>query len=241
MAVVASTPTNLVAELKSDKDIRFVPIFSPYTHELSKRDWYKNANLAQQFQAGLQARLYYGLGEVHFMSGYPPRLNNPVFVDLLAIAAKYDVPSLIHIDSANASLFKQLCQSHPNQRLIFAHAGGNLTAEAIRTLLADCENVWIDLAARDPWRYGGFTDNNDTILSPWRHLIIDYSLRFITGTDPVWRVTRTQSWDQADDGWDHYQELYRYHQNWLAQLPPTVARKIAWDNVLTVYGISETQ
>ena len=234
--MVAGTPSELALELREAGGDWIVPLFSPYTHELGKRDWYKNEQLPAMFEAALQSKRYFGLGEVHFMSGFPPRLDNPVFIKLLAIAKTYRVPSLIHIDSADSSLFQRLCQDHPDQTFVFAHAGGNLAADAIRGLLQTCKTVWIDLSARDPWRYGGLTDNQGKLLSSWRQLILDFPDRFITGTDPVWRVTRTQSWDQPDDGWDHYDQLYQYHLGWLSQLPAAVAQKIAWDNPRRVYG-----
>jgi len=241
LAIVAGTPTALALELRQKQQVgqRIVPLFSPYTHELGKRDWFKNAGLAKSFEAGLRDRQYFGLGEVHFMAGFPPRLDNAVFVELLKIAKKFRVSSLIHIDSADASLFLRLCREHPQQKLIFAHAGGNLGAAEIRRVLQQCPMAWIDLSARDKWRYGGLLNKRGRLLNAWRKLILDYPAKFITGTDPVWRVTRTQSWDQADDGWDHYVELLHYHQAWLRQLPTSVADKIVWDNVLQAYSVSQ--
>jgi predicted TIM-barrel fold metal-dependent hydrolase len=52
----------------------------------------------------------------------------------------------------------------------------------------------------------------------------------MTGTDPVWGVTRTQRWDEPDEGWDHYHELIEFHRNWLSQLPPDVEHKVRLDN-----------
>lgn len=243
LAIVAGTPTELALEIERKQKVgqRIVPLFSPYTHELAKRDWYKNTQLAQQFETGLRQRYYFGLGEVHFMSGFPPRLDNAVFVALLKIAEKFRVSSLIHIDSADASLFLRLCHQYPRQKLIFAHAGGNLSAKDIRSVLQQCPKAWIDLSARDKWRYGGLVDKQGQLLQDWRKLMLEFPNKFVTGTDPVWRVTRTQSWDQADDGWDHYAQLLHFHQAWLRQLPEDVAAKIAWDNVLQAYSISQVE
>ena len=231
LTIVAGTPTQLALELRQAGADWIIPFFSPYTHELGKRDWYKNKQLASLLEQGLKQGLYHGVGEVHFMAGFPPRIDNPVFVHMLALAKQYQVPSLIHIDAADASLFIELCTTYRNQKLIFAHAGGNLGPGQIKPVLDNCPNSWIDLAARDPWRYGGLTDDSGRLLKSWRELILAYPQRFITGTDPVWRVTRTQSWDQADDGWDHYHQLYRFHQNWLDTLPDGVASNIRWHNV----------
>ena len=60
--------------------------------------------------------------------------------------------------------------------------------------------------------------------------MIDYPRRFMTGTDPVWKVTRTQSWDQADDGWDYFEQLLAYHRRWIDDLPRPVAEHVRIGN-----------
>lgn len=52
----------------------------------------------------------------------------------------------------------------------------------------------------------------------------------MTGTDPVWGVTRGQRWDEPDEGWDHYEQLLQFHRDWLQQLPPEVEEKIRLTN-----------
>jgi predicted TIM-barrel fold metal-dependent hydrolase len=172
------------------------------------------------------------------MAGFLPRPDNDVFRGLMRLARQHAVPALIHVDAANEKYFLGICKAYPEVRIIFAHAGGNLKPPHIRSVLEQCANVWIDFAARDDWRYGGLTDKNGLLLPAWRKLVLNFPERFITGTDPVWRVTRTQSWDEPDDGWDHYQKLYKYHQTWLGDLPDDVRNKIAWENVRTLLGIN---
>ena len=52
----------------------------------------------------------------------------------------------------------------------------------------------------------------------------------MTGTDPVWNVRYGQTWAQADEGWDHYNQLLEFHRQWLKQLPPEVEAKIRLHN-----------
>jgi predicted TIM-barrel fold metal-dependent hydrolase len=52
----------------------------------------------------------------------------------------------------------------------------------------------------------------------------------------VWKVTRTQSWDLADDGWDHFEQLIAWHRTWLADLPEAVRRKISVENARRLFG-----
>ena len=181
-------------------------------------------------EAGLKTGLYQGIGEIHFMSGFRPLIDNQVFLQLLALAQTYQVPALIHIDSADAGRMINICQQHPELRILFAHAGGNLKPEHIREVINACPAVAIELSARDPWRYGGLTDESNQLLPGWKQLILQYPDRFVIGTDPVWRVTRTQSWDQSDDGWDYYEQVLDWHHAWIAGLPDHVQQMIRLDN-----------
>ena len=231
LALVSSTPSHLALELRKAGGDWIIPFFSPYIHELGKRDWYLDEAVVEQAVAGLGQGLYFGIGEIHFMNGFLPRPDNAIFLQLMELARQHRVPALIHVDAANEKHFLGICKTHSAVKIMFAHAGGNLEPHHIRSVLELCPGVWIDFAARDDWRYGGLTDDKGVLLPAWKRLVLDFPDRFITGTDPVWRVTRTQSWDQADDGWDYYDQLHQYHQTWLADLPDEVQQKIAWDNV----------
>lgn len=230
LTIVSSTPTHMALELREAGGDWIIPFFSPYTHVLGRRDWYRNKEVVEKAEQGLKSGKYFGIGEVHFMDGFPPKTGNPIFVQLLGLASRYDVPVMVHIDSANEATFLNLCRKYPNIKLIFAHAGGNLKPRHIRKILSQCHMVWIDFAARDPWRYGGISKENFTLLPEWKQLILQFPDRFITGTDPVWSVTRGQSWDLPDEGWSYYEKLLDFHWAWLNDLPEDIRRKVSWEN-----------
>jgi predicted TIM-barrel fold metal-dependent hydrolase len=234
LTIVASTPSELALELRAKGGDWIIPFFSPYIHELGKRDWYKDEEVVRRAKQGLESGLYYGIGEVHFMNGFQPKTDNKIFLQLLGLAKQYAVPMLIHIDSSNELTFQKLCLANPGIKMIFAHAGGELEPEHIEKILARCDNAWIDFAARDPWRYDGISKEDHTLKPEWKALVLRYPDRFITGTDPVWKVTRWSTWDTGDEGWQHYQKLYDYHWTWLNDLPEDVRRKIAWENTQTI-------
>ena len=238
-AVVSSTPSALALELVKAADDLIIAIFSPYTHELGRQDWYLHQHTVEKARAGLAQGVYHGIGEVHFMSGFKPRTDNPIFHQLMQLAMEYKVPALIHIDSGSEKKFLDICGKYPELNLIFAHAGGNLSARHIREIVNNCTNAIIEFSARDPWRFGGLTGADHRLLEDWRELIVTYPNRFITGTDPVWKVTRTQTWDQADDGWDHYDKLIDYHRSWIAELPREVQHKVAYENARRLFGFPE--
>ena len=235
-AVVSSTPSDMVLELKHAGGDLIVPFFSPYTHELGKRDWHISEQTVKLAEEGLRNGQYQGIGEVHFMAGFRPHTDNGIFLRLLRLAHEYAVPVLIHVDSANENMFLDICRRHPGMKLILAHAGGNLHARHIRRIVQQCGDVMVEFSARDPWRYGGLTGEDNHLLREWRDLVLEYPDRFMTGTDPVWKVTRTQTWDQADEGWDHFERLIAYHRQWLEQLPQPVRQKIQIDNARRLFG-----
>ena len=234
LTIVASTPSELALELRAKGGEWIIPFFSPYIHELGKRDWYKDEEVVSRAKKGLEAGLYYGIGEVHFMNGFQPKTDNNIFLQLLELAEQYSVPMLIHIDSSNEQTFQKLCLANPDIKMIFAHAGGELEPHHIEKILTRCDNAWIDFAARDPWRYGGISNEDHTLKPEWKALVLRYPDRFITGTDPVWKVTRWSTWDTGDEGWQYYQKLYDYHWSWLNDLPEDVRRKISWENTQTI-------
>jgi hypothetical protein len=230
LTIVAGTPSPLALELREHGGDWIIPFFSPYIHETGKRDWYMDNKVVEQAKSGLDNGLYFGIGEIHFMNGFQPRTDNKIFLQLVELAGEYDVPMMIHIDSGNEQTFLKLCLGNPDIRMIFAHAGGNLRPAHIEIILKQCPNVWVDFAARDPWRYDGISEEGHTLLPEWKALVLSYPDRFITGTDPVWKVTRWSTWDTDDEGWTHYQKLYDYHWTWMNDLPDDVRKKIAWEN-----------
>ena len=236
-AVVAGTPSALALELKKAGGDLIVPLFSPYTHELGKQDWFLDERTVRLAAEGLGKKQYRGIGEVHFMAGFRPATDNGIFLQLMQLARIHAVPVLIHIDSANEKMFLNICRKYPRLKLLFAHAGGNLGPRHIRQVIEQCDNAMIEFSARDPWRYGGLTGDDGRLLPAWRELVIEYPDRFMTGTDPVWKVTRTQSWDQADDGWDYFEQLLAYHRKWIEDLPQTVRQKIRIDNARRFFNI----
>jgi len=229
-AIASGTPSMLALELyRAGPDI-IVPIFSPYIHELGRRDWHLDPEVVRLARIGLEKGLYRGIGEIHFMSGFRPRTDNDVFQQLVALARDYDVPALIHVDAGNETKFVEICSRWPRVRILYAHAGGKLHPVHLRKVIEQCPNVLVEFSARDPWRYGGLTGPDGSLLEGWRKLVLAFPDRFAIGTDPVWRVTRTQSWDEADDGWDYFQQILDYHLTWINQLPVGVQNKIRHDN-----------
>ena len=233
-AVVSSTPSALALKL-AQHDKRVIPLFSPYIDEFSRRTWFTNPKVLEEAKAGFEQGLYKGIGEVHFMAGFKPNHKNKITKGLFDLAKKHGVPVLIHIDTSHVKYFAQFCQGYPEVKFLLAHAGGILGPTHIKEILSICPNTWVELSARDPWRYDRFSNEDKTIPQAWLKLIIDNPDRFMTGTDPVWSVTRTQRWDEDDEGWQHYGQLINFHRNWMKQLPDNVERKVRLTNAQSFF------
>jgi len=230
LATVSSTPPELALELSEAGKPLILPYFSPYLSATHRDRWFRDEEVLEKAEEGLATGRYSGIGEVHVWSDMGPRRDNKILVGLLKLAEKYEVPFLIHTEASSHLFFTPICQNHPKVKFLWAHAGGRLKPPSIDQLMQQCPNVWAEVSVRDPWRYNTLVDEQNQLLPGWRDLFIKYQDRFMTGTDPVWSVTRGQSWDQADEGWDHYDQLLDFHRHWLQQLPPEVEVKIRLTN-----------
>lgn len=240
LALVSSTPSHLALQLRAAGGNWIIPFFSPYINAQARQTWYVETEVVNLARQGLEKGLYQGIGEVHFMAGMKPWPDDPGFLPLLQLAGEFKVPMLIHVDASHSDYYLAICRKYPGIQFILAHAGGVFKTQQLETILATCPNTMVDLSARDPWRYGGLTDSAGKLKKDWRSLLLSHSHRFMIGTDPVWRVTRTQSWDQADDGWDHFRELMQFHLTWLKDLPAETAEQIRYRNALDLFpGISQ--
>ena len=230
LATVSSTPSKMALELADAGGPWIQPFFSPYLTVAHRDNWFADETVLTEAEKGLASGRYKGIGELHLWSGFRPRKDNKILLGLLQLAEKHDVPFLIHTEASSHLFLTPICQNHPKVKFLWAHAGGRLTASSVEQLMQQCPNVRVEVSVRDPWRYDTLVNKQNKLLPGWRDLFIKYQNRFMTGTDPVWSVTRGQSWDQADEGWDHYDQLVKFHRNWLKQLPPEVELKIRLTN-----------
>lgn len=235
LASVSSTPSHLALELTGSGRLEIQPYFTPYVSAGHRDHWFVDENVLIEAENALQSGQYYGIGELHISADYGPRRDNKILLGLLKLAEKFQVPFLIHTEAASHLFFTPICQGHPDVRFLWAHAGGKLPAASVGRLMQQCPNVWSEVSVRDPWRYHSLVDDNNQLLPGWRELFIRFQDRFMTGTDPVWRVTRGQSWDQADEGWDYYDQLIEFHRSWLKQLPVEVEEKIRLSNAMLFF------
>jgi predicted TIM-barrel fold metal-dependent hydrolase len=80
-------------------------------------------------------------------------------------------------------------------------------------------NLWVDISIREY----DIAPQGD--LDPeWEKLFLEHTDRITIGSD---------TW--VNGQWDNYEKIIAFDRHWLAQLPPEVARKIAFDNAKRLF------
>jgi len=201
-----------------------------------------------------------GYGEMtaeHFQGATPYQSappDHPLFLLLADIAAEHSVPIDLHMEAvpqtiplptflkpppnppqlrANIAAFERLLAHNPRARIIWAHAGfditGYRTPELCRRLLQAHPNLYMDIKI-DPAKPGKnppLADGARGAIKPeWLKLFQDFPDRFVVGTD------------------QHYPEPLAGPQRWepivllLNQLPSDLRQKIGMENAIRVYSSS---
>ena len=238
LAVVIGTPADYALQLAQLAPDRVVPIWSPYRTPGDWSAWAHDKAVLERARQAMDSGQYRGIGELHLIGGYAPHWRSPVIAGLAQIAAEHNVPLLLHTETSSADYMAGLCEAYPDVRILWAHAGAILTPEQVSSVMKRCANVWVELSARDPWRFinNPIVDKSNTLLPEWRKLIETHPDRFMVGSDPVWPVDNLDSWDEPDSGWEHYHRFIEFHRKWLNQLPPGLAQNLRLDNALKFFA-----
>lgn len=240
-AVVIGTPPELVLKLYDAAPDRVIPFFGPYRVGGEKLSWQFRSSLLDEAREALASGRYKGIGELHLIGG---NANNwrrsKVFAGLLTLAVEHDVPVMLHTEYWSIKPTVEICKEHPRVRFLLAHAGAVLAPAKVARVLQACPNVWMDLAARDPWRYINhpITGENGRLTPDWSNLVQQFSDRFMIGSDTVWPVDQATSWDIADTGWQETGRFIEFHRRWLSYLTDEVEEKLRWGNAARFFRIA---
>ena len=238
LAVVTGTPPELALELQELAPKRVIPIYGIYRIPGEWSTWHRDDRLLARVRKALESGRYHGIGEVHMIGGFISHWRKPTIAGLFSLAAEFDVPVLLHTEFSRADYTLGLCEAYPDTLFLWAHAGSMLTPDEVRRVLQGCENVQVELSARDPWRHrrNPIVDDDGSLLPQWRKLIIDHADRFMVGSDPVWPVDRLNPWDEPDSGWSELPRFVAFHRSWLGQLPAAEATAIRWGNAQRLFA-----
>lgn len=238
LAVISGTPPDLALEIQRAGGSWVIPIFGPYLTAAHRQNWFTDPEVIVEAKKALASKKYYGIGEVHLRGGLGPSRKNKILQQLIELAAEYDVPFLIHIETSSEQYFIPLCKQYPKTRFLLAHAGGTLNAKQIDRLLTACSNVWVELSARDPWRYiesPPVVDDRGRLLVGWVKVMRAWPDKFMAGSDTVWPVDNAHQWDQPDTGWQQLDRFIGFHRRWLRSLPKDLETRVRLTNALQFF------
>ena len=231
-AIVANSRPNdgtkALVEARTQTDaagVTVVPFIRLYRNRADYDNWYRDESIYEMVQAeftrGTARGPYRGIGEFHL---YDSRnANGPVARKLMAFAEDKQLAVLAHVDDVAVDLLMANAPSKGQKlRLIWAHTGiGGTPVERVEVMLARYPLLMGELSYRP-----GLTCEGGLLCPAWRALLLRYPDRFLIGSD-TWINPR----------WQQYDELMQGYRRWLGDLPPDVARQIAWDNGAALFGL----
>jgi hypothetical protein len=208
--------------------VTVVPLVRLYRDRADYDNWFRDPSIAAmvdvEIQRGTAAGPYRGLGEFHLYDS--ANAAGPVARELMARAEREGLVVLAHVDDAAIDgLLKPTPSGGARSRLIWAHTGiGGTPVERVRALLRQYPGLMGELS----YRPGLTCSAGDALaLCPdWRALLLEFPDRFVIGSD---------TW--VNQRWQYYEAQMQEYRRWLGDLPPPVARKIAWGNAATLFGL----
>ncbi|WP_374673897.1 amidohydrolase family protein [Ideonella sp.] len=203
--------------------ITVVPFVRLYRDRADYTGWFQDASIERmveaELRAGTAAGPYRGLGEFHLYDS--TNADGPVARRLMQLAQARRLAVLAHVDDV---AIEKLFAHAPGARLIWAHSGiGGVPVDRVRALLAAHPTLMGELSYRP-----GLTQADGQLSPDWRALIEAFPDRFVIGSD---------TWVNAR--WESYEALMTDARRWLGGLEPALARRVAWANGATLFGVPD--
>ena len=206
--------------------VAVVPFVRLYRNRADYDTWFRDETIYDMVLAelsrGTPVGPYRGIGEFHLYDS--ANANGAVAKKLMVLAEGKQLVVLAHVDDAAIDLLMANTPSKGQQlRLIWAHTGiGGAPVQRVEALMAKYPGLMGELSYRP-----GLTCDGGNLCPEWRALILKYPGRFLIGSD-TWTNQR----------WQIYEKTMRGYRVWLGDLPPAVAKKIAWDNGAALFGMN---
>jgi hypothetical protein len=208
--------------------IAVVPFVRLYRNRVDYDNWFRDPSIHQlvleQLARGTAAGPFRGIGEFHLYDS--ANANGPVARQLMQLAEEKQLAVLAHVDDAAIDLLMAHTRSAGRDvRLVWAHTGiGGAPVARVDQLFTRYPRLVGELSYRP-----GLTCGDGQLCPEWRQLLLKYPTRFVIGSD---------TW--VNQRWASYDELMAGYRRWLGDLPPAVARGIAWDNAAALFGLPPT-
>ena len=197
-------------------------------------------NLEEEFKKGEIV----GVGELFINKKSRDRLARtsnvfaPTYQKVLDLVDKYDGVMQVHVDSDKRAVeqLKMLANYNPSGKIIWAHCGGDTTANEVRMILTSHPNIFCDLSFRHPpmvsQRISAKKPNkkifdNHSLDNSWKSLIEELPNRFMIGTD----TKKLGPYNSA---------IYAIRNGLLANLSVDTAKKVAIENAERIFNKNQS-
>jgi predicted TIM-barrel fold metal-dependent hydrolase len=208
--------THALYAARSDK-LQVVPFLRPYRVRADVQTWFNDPQTMPLIEEEYQRHGYFvGIGEFHL---HGEEARSPVVVQMVRFARERKLMLHAHSDVAALEILFAL---YPEARIIWAHTGFSLPATEVERMLRTYPGLVAELSYRS-----GISDGSGKISAEWHQLFERYPERFLLGSD---------TW--IDERWDQYEQIMGGYRPWLEQLPPGVARQIAWGNAVRLFALT---
>lgn len=210
-ALVSSSGDAGTQRLVAEAPDLIVPSLRPYRSRGELSSWVRDDSVVGFLEERLRNARYAAVGEFHL---YGADAELPVPRRLVELAKQYKLVLHAHAD---ADAIERLFQQDPQARVLWAHSGFE-RPEKLAEALRKHKNLWCDLAFRS--EHGG-----GKVPAEWRALFTEFPDRFMVGTDTY-----------TPERWHYVAEHAQWSRAWLADLPPTLAERIAWRNAEALFS-----
>lgn len=214
-AVVSSSPDDGTLKLSAANPAMFVPMLRPYYDGVNNATWHRENQVIAYMDERLKSGIYKGVGEFHLWSVEDAK--SAIVRRVVALARARDLFLYIHSDAAP---IEAIFAYEPGVKILWAHAGMSEPASVVGALLDKHERLWTELSFR-----AGAVARGGKLDEQWKAVLLRHSGRFMVGTDTY-----------VTSRWGSYAELIAEHRRYLDLLPPEVAKKIAWENAVRLFG-----
>ncbi len=183
-----------------------LPSLRPYRTRADVGTWVRDATVVPFLEDRLARHRYVAIGEFHVFGA---DADLPVMRRTVELAREHGLILHLHGD---ADAVERVFRQDPQARILWAHSGFTEPA-VVGEMLRRHRNLWCDLAFRSDPATGG------KVRPEWRALFAAHPDRFMVGTDTF-----------TPERWLYVGEHADWAREWLADLPPALAERIAWRN-----------
>lgn len=221
----AGTQTLAASRETRAAGVTVVPFVRLYRDRADYDNWFRDETIhdmvLSELARGTASGPYRGIGEFHLYDS--ANANGPVAKKLVALAEREKLAVMAHVDDVAIDLLMANAPSKGQSlRLIWAHTGiGGASVQRVQALLERYPLLVGELSYRP-----GLTCDGGLLCPEWRALILRYPDRFMVGSD---------TW--VNQRWSAYDGTMRGYRVWLGDLPPDVARRIAWGNAAAIFDV----